>query len=242
MNVDTLSVACLTAFEACEDEADAKTRLTEICRLLNVDGFLYWTGAAEDTAKASEITISSYDETWHRVYAENDFRAIDPTVAHAITGIGPLLWDDVLYAGEGPLALRAAARRHGMDCGVTIPIHAPDGGLGSLSAFVDSRRVSVPTARQHLLSVLPHLCLLSVQLHQFVTRSVKAPAAPTVYLTKRERECLRWIAAGKSTWEIGCILNISEHGVTHHIRNVMRKFDCTSRHVAAARALAQKLI
>lgn len=242
MNADTLSVACLTAFEACQDEADARKRLAEICRLLGLDGFLYWSSVADDITKAGEFVMSNYDETWRQLYAENDYKAVDPTVAHVITGVAPLLWDDDLYADDGPRSLRAAARLHGMDCGVTIPIHAPDGGLGSFNAFIDTRRVPVLAARRHLLTVLPHLCLLSVQLHGLVTSSLRAPPSPKVYLTQRERECLRWIAAGKSTWEIGCILNISEHGVTHHIRNVMRKFDCTSRHVAAARALAQKLI
>lgn len=246
MNAETISITCLTAFEACGNEADAKARLEEICQLLNLGGFLYWTGAADDMSKAGELpgefVISNFDESWRRTYEERNYKAVDPAVAHAITGIAPLLWEDALYVGDGPRALREAARLHGMDCGVTIPIHAPDGGLGSFNAFVDTRRMPAPAAREHLLLMLPHLCLLSVQLHKLVTGTLRTPPTPTVYLTKRERECLRWIAAGKSTWEIGCILNISEHGVTHHIRNVMRKFDCTSRHVAAARALAQKLI
>ncbi|HVW52726.1 MAG TPA: LuxR C-terminal-related transcriptional regulator [Trinickia sp.] len=36
-------------------------------------------------------------------------------------------------------------------------------------------------------------------------------------LTPRELECLKWIAAGKSSWEISHIIGISEHGVLYHI-------------------------
>ncbi|AMV41754.1 helix-turn-helix transcriptional regulator [Paraburkholderia caribensis] len=63
-----------------------------------------------------------------------------------------------------------------------------------------------------------------------------------VNLTVREKECLRWVRAGKSSWEISKILGISRHGVLFHIRNAMAKFDVTSRQLAVSRALAQGLI
>jgi len=61
-------------------------------------------------------------------------------------------------------------------------------------------------------------------------------------LTKRETEVLRWIAAGKSTREISTLLNISEHGVIHHVRNLLLKFAAKSRHQVVLKAFALGLL
>ncbi|ANI21638.1 hypothetical protein AB870_25750 [Pandoraea faecigallinarum] len=66
---------------------------------------------------------------------------------------------------------------------------------------------------------------------RIVLRDAARRAAPA--LTPRERECLAWVARGKTSWEIGRILTISEHGVVFHLRSAMRKFDVSSRHRAA---------
>ena len=61
-------------------------------------------------------------------------------------------------------------------------------------------------------------------------------------LKKRETEVLQWISNGKSTWEISKLVGISEHGVVHHVRNVLTKFDVASRHQAVAKAVAHGLL
>lgn len=43
-------------------------------------------------------------------------------------------------------------------------------------------------------------------------------------LTKRERECLQWIANGKSAYEISVILNISQRTVEAHLSSSKEKF------------------
>ncbi|MCA1415499.1 helix-turn-helix transcriptional regulator [Bradyrhizobium sp. NBAIM20] len=50
-----------------------------------------------------------------------------------------------------------------------------------------------------------------------------------VVLSEREKQCLRWIDQGKSSWEIGVILNVSENTVNFHVKNAMRKLETTSR-------------
>ena len=63
-----------------------------------------------------------------------------------------------------------------------------------------------------------------------------------VRLTPRERECLQWCANGKSSWEIGMILGISEHVVGFHLKNAMAKLDVTSRVAAVVKAIRHGLI
>lgn len=63
-----------------------------------------------------------------------------------------------------------------------------------------------------------------------------------VALTVREQEILQWSAAGKSSWEIGQIVNCSEAGVNYHFCNIRRKFGVNSRWSAVVKALEQGLI
>ncbi|WP_225131425.1 MULTISPECIES: LuxR C-terminal-related transcriptional regulator [unclassified Bradyrhizobium] len=50
-----------------------------------------------------------------------------------------------------------------------------------------------------------------------------------VVLSERERQCLRWIEEGKSSWAIGVILNVSENTVNFHVKNARRKLETSSR-------------
>jgi DNA-binding CsgD family transcriptional regulator/TolB-like protein len=64
----------------------------------------------------------------------------------------------------------------------------------------------------------------------------------SVTLSSREQVCLGWAAQGKSSWDIGAILAISENTVNFHIKNAMKKLQTTSRTVAAIKAMHLGLI
>ena len=61
-------------------------------------------------------------------------------------------------------------------------------------------------------------------------------------LTPRELEALRWTMEGKTAWEVGAILGISERTAVLHVNNAMHKLECTSKHQAVLKALRLGLI
>ncbi|MCK1624076.1 helix-turn-helix transcriptional regulator [Bradyrhizobium sp. 160] len=63
-----------------------------------------------------------------------------------------------------------------------------------------------------------------------------------VVLSEREKQCLRWIEQGKSSWAIGVILNVSENTVNFHVKNAMRKLERTSRTQCVVKARRLGLI
>lgn len=58
-----------------------------------------------------------------------------------------------------------------------------------------------------------------------------------VRLTPRERQVLLWCAYGKSSWEIGQILECKESTVNFHVSNILRKFDVPTRVAAVIKAI-----
>lgn len=48
-------------------------------------------------------------------------------------------------------------------------------------------------------------------------------------ITKREKEILRWLKEGKSSWDISRILGISERTVNFHVYNIMDKLGAVNR-------------
>ena len=63
-----------------------------------------------------------------------------------------------------------------------------------------------------------------------------APAPPEPpRLTARERDCLAFVAEGKTDWEISVILNISQSTAHQHVENARRKLKAATRAHAVAR-------
>lgn len=63
-----------------------------------------------------------------------------------------------------------------------------------------------------------------------------------VHITPRETEVIKWIADGKTAWEISTILHLSEHTIRNHIENARRKFDATNTPHLIAAAFRKQVI
>lgn len=68
------------------------------------------------------------------------------------------------------------------------------------------------------------------------------PAADEVMLSERELDALRYVAEGKTDWEIGVILGIAESTARFHIDNARRKLGAVNRAQAVARMALRRLI
>jgi LuxR family quorum-sensing system transcriptional regulator SolR len=65
---------------------------------------------------------------------------------------------------------------------------------------------------------------------------------PTSALTPREVEVLQWTADGKTAGEISDILSVSEHTVTFHVGNAMRKLGASNKTAAFVKATVLGLL
>lgn len=61
-------------------------------------------------------------------------------------------------------------------------------------------------------------------------------------LSCREKECLKWIAAGKKAEEIAIILNLKLFTVRYYLRSIRYKLNCQTMAQAVCKALTYQLI
>lgn len=77
---------------------------------------------------------------------------------------------------------------------------------------------------------------------QLTRRNKHVVAIVPPELSRREREVLQWAAEGKTDWEIGMILGLSEHTADKFIRLACRKLYAANRTHAVAQAIRLGLI
>lgn len=126
------------------------------------------------------------------------------------------------------------AERFGVGAAIICPAYLPGGVIGAVVwATADHTFDVAPVFAQHA----PALHALALHFvaadHDHTAR--QAAAAP-VQLTRREIQCLKWGAAGKTDSEISVIMSISVPTVRFHMTNAARKLNVTGRSQAIYRA------
>jgi LuxR family transcriptional regulator, quorum-sensing system regulator LasR len=237
---DSQIFADIMDLNLCTTVAQVNETLSAISARIGFDFFHYRGQFHTGGTRYIEKIVSNYDSTWRERYDKQGYTEVDPTVAHAFTSLCPLIWSDNMYQTESQHRFREDACQHGLCEGITIPVHSRQGDVAMVNLAVST---SDEAARRHVREMMFCGSLLAPQTHETMRRIVKSQNMATIpRLTKRETEVLQWISDGKSTWEISKLVGISEHGVVHHVRNVLTKFDVGSRHQAVAKAVACGLL
>ncbi|VVE36160.1 helix-turn-helix transcriptional regulator [Pandoraea anhela] len=233
------ALSCATEFDT------LRALLLSLCGALRQRYFCYRGQFPLPDGTVATPRLDNLPQAWQARYDAQGFEAIDPTLALAARQLTPVEWKAGLYTSPDTRRLLEEQRRAGLRFGVTYPVYTPSGASGTLSLSSPWRPPSPCLSRTRHPHDTAHACahtwmqhaggVLATHVHEAVWRIVQRDAARrrAPVLTPRERECLRWVARGKTSWEIGRILTISEHGVVFHLRSVMRKFDVSSRHRAA---------
>ncbi len=183
---------------------------------------------------------TNYSAEWRSKYDDEEMERVDPTVSHSATKSIPLIWSPDIFLERRQKEMYEEACGYGLRSGVTLPIHGPKGELGMLCFVSDTK-----PDENFQTSALHNMATLSL-FRDFVCETamqfIRQPPVPTVTLTPRELECIKWGAAGKSSWDIAHILNCSEAAVNFHFANIRRKFNTSSRHQAVVRAIRMGII
>lgn len=225
------------------DEPDAVLRLQAAAKGLGFDHVLFGV-IPQPKVNIGEVYLRhNYPGQWFDLYDRNNRRAADPTVEYCFKSSSPFVWTQQSFKTPEQLALYEEASSLGLKVGVTLPIRGVDGEIGMLTCVRDQN--PGPEFMKDLNHNLGGLSLLRDvafdSLHQYI-HAAATPAEDVPVLTAREKDCLQWMCAGKTAWEIGRILNISEAGVNFHMGNLRSKFGVSRRNDVVIKAIRLGLI
>lgn len=120
----------------------------------------------------------------------------------------------------------------GVASAIVAPAYLPAGVIGAVVWAAPGPVANLAEVFDREAVGLHALALRLIATHAEATRTAPAPTR----LTRREIQCLRWAAAGKTDQEIGRIVHISAPTVRFHLTNASRKLNVNGRSQAIHRA------
>lgn len=192
---------------------------------------------------AARIAGSSNWE-WRAHYDANGFAKSDGILGWGNTTAAPTTWMTFRQDQETKGAktrIYDEAGEFGLRDGFYLPIHQHDGSILAVSMMASQKLPETRStlAALHMLAVYYHLAAERLGL---IAKPQPAFQPDRPILTKRQLECLKWIRAGESSWEIGRILNLSEHTVNEHLQAARKRLGVRTTTQAVLEAAARGLI
>lgn len=150
----------------------------------------------------------------------------------------PVIYDQKTYTDANAGDLWESQAPFGFHAGIGVAANLQKGRWLALGMDRDK---ALPKSGARIARMLADLNLLAAHT-QIAALRLLLPAEEVPRLTPRELETLQWIAQGKSDWAIAQILKVSEHTVDFHVRQILKKTACNSRHTAVEKAKEHGLI
>lgn len=192
------------------------------------------------------VVLHNYPTTWARSYAARNLHELDPVFLRAERTILPFFWDAPDFRGSLSLPQRLIlleAATAGLVHGFTVPIHTPwtaRSHRASCSVVSDSPNIS---ARAYCaVQVMSMYLYDSVRDRNAMDMASNPSSRVDGVLSARERQCLEFVARGKSDWEISRLVCISQHTVHKHIEAAKRKLGVSTRVQAVVWAIQRREI
>lgn len=190
-----------------------------------------------DIAPEERLWAATWPSGWLRHWAEQRYMLVDPVLKQVMTSSDPVRWSHIYGNGNktGSRILKEAGE-YGMRDGFALPIYSRDGFVVAISMAAEHYELDKQDEScLHMASIFFHAKFERL-------RAKNVPPSRTPRLTRRERECLVWVASGKTDWEISQILNIAEQTVHEYVQNALVKLNATTRAQAVAVAIHTKQI
>lgn len=181
---------------------------------------------------------STYPKEWIAEYLLNNYLKIDPVFNYIIQTEKSLFWSDV-PSSYGAFTLYEKSQKFGIGPVGYSFVYKDSVGIGSilsLNSDMDSDKWA-----DYIEEVKPTFEALIPVLHdKILTEAYSSIKSPQ--LTSREKECLHYSSIGKTNYEIGVILSISEHTVRSYIKTIRYKLDCVTIAQAVAKGIRLRII
>lgn len=211
---------------SCTALEQLRSILSDVCTELGFEHFALLHHASISNGGSNLVRIDNYPEGWADELQKSGLANDDPVhIASRRVNTG-FAWSDL--DGIIPLtrrhrAILSRSGHFGIGEGFTVPVNVPQEPAGSCS-FAVRRHRDLPVKRL--------MCAELVGAHAFraARRMHGLPAsASRPHLSRREVQCLRLVAFGKTDWEIARILGISVETARQYVKRARSAYDVVTR-------------
>ena len=165
----------------------------------------------------------------------------DPVMQHCKFSCLPIVWDESTYVFASKRDMWEEQAQYGYCTGIALAAHLPE-GLHFMIGMDRDR--ALPRCPREVARITADFQLFAVHAQHAALKVLAPPrrsqARPE--LTPRELETLRWTMEGKTAWEVGHILGVSEQTAVRHLNNATHKLTCVNKHQAVVKAMRMGLI
>jgi DNA-binding CsgD family transcriptional regulator len=185
--------------------------------------------------------VDNAPEEYTDIAESRDIQRIDPVGQHCKRASVPIIWNQQTYIEAGLGNQWETQARFGYRTGIALALHLPEGRHFVMGVDRDQ---SLPPNPAEVTRMVADLQLFAVYAQDAAMRILlpPSPQSDLPALTPRELESLRWTMEGKTAWELGSILGISERTAVLHVNNATHKLGCINKHQAVLKALRLGLI
>ena len=232
------SLDFIEAAAAAQTLEELQTRLTAVLAEFGAHHYamMALAGRGEEGPRTPMPLSRATPLEWAERYRERGYYNFDPVVHMTIGRPAPFTWDDLdvrNFSGGAKTVFCEGRDILKADSSLVIPTHDAHGIAGFVSLFFPDHGPD-ESMRRALKLIAVYALERAKELSGVEAR---APTGERCPLTARQREVLAFLAMGKTDWEIGAILGISEKTANHHIEEAKRRIGVVTRSQAAAVAV-----
>jgi len=219
---DRFSEAALS----CADLRQLKLLLGDAASELGFHYFALLDHASLSGSAPGLVRIDNYPQEWVEEVVSRGYAADDPVhLASRRTnaGFGWCELGSLIRLERRHRRILARSGRHGIGPGLTVPANVPGEPSASCS-FAVRAGLEVPPARLHCAELVgAHALRAARRLRPLEERP------PRPRLSRREVQCLRLVALGKTDWEIATILGLRPETARQYVKRARAAYDAVSR-------------
>lgn len=169
-------------------------------------------------------------------YDRFDWHTDDAMAARIVAGEGPFAWDSARdrYPEIRKQSYVDFLQASQLCSGVMVPLsHRP--GTVSMMGVIGLEARSYAPDQVAAVTIMANAAMAKAETLGLCPEISADEAHALQALSHRQREILKWIAAGKSNTAIAEIMGLNDRGVRFHVSEVLRKLGVATRSQAAAR-------
>lgn len=186
-------------------------------------------------------SLDNMPDAYQEAFNNEDVGPQDPVMQHLKRSSLPIIWNQSTYVAKRAGSLHETMDGHGIGTGIIAAAHMPNGLHFCLGL---DREAANPISTVELESIASSFQLLFVHAQDAAARLMHPENGVLVNpdLTAREYEVLAWRMEGKTAWETGAILGISESTVVKYLCAATQKLGCVNKDHAVVTALRRGIL